>query len=277
MRASGPSRCPTSSSTASLTIWLTTPRVSRASCSPSTAGRSPDPWGHLWRPIAREVGLPTGTGLHSLRHYYASLLIRHGESIKTVQARLGHATAAETLDTYSHLWPDSDDRTREAIDSVLGNDGDENSCGLSADRSTPHQTFPQVRGGDADGLACRPGSVRGPLAGPGRRPSIYGCRCRHPPAVYPRARAGHPQSHARPVPGGTRLLDLAPGGVCLAGPVARVAGGLLHHRFTLAAAPGGAVAVCSLWHCPAGHPGWVLPTTLPCGARTFLGVVLPVA
>ena len=33
---------------------------------------------------------------------------------------------------------------------------------------------------------------------------------------------------------GTGLLDLAPGGVCLAGPVARTAGGLLHHRFTLA-------------------------------------------
>src|SRR5690348_10061919 len=30
-------------------------------------------------------------------------------------------------------------------------------------------------------------------------------------------------------------------------------------------------AVCSLWHCPAGHPGWLLATTLPCGARTFLG------
>jgi integrase len=55
-----------------------------------------------------------------LRHYYASLLIRHGESVKTVQRRLGHATAAETLDTYSHLWPDSDDRTRDAIDTVLG-------------------------------------------------------------------------------------------------------------------------------------------------------------
>ncbi len=50
----------------------------------------------------------------------ASLLIRHGESVKVVQARLGHATAAETLDTYSHLWPDSEDRTREAIDAVLG-------------------------------------------------------------------------------------------------------------------------------------------------------------
>ena len=39
-----------------------------------------------------------------------------------VQARLGHASAAETLDTYSHLWPDSEDRTRQAIDSVLGAD-----------------------------------------------------------------------------------------------------------------------------------------------------------
>ena len=32
----------------------------------------------------------------------------------------------------------------------------------------------------------------------------------------------------------------------------------------------GREAVCSLLHCPAGHPGWALPTTLPCGARTFL-------
>ena len=77
-------------------------------------------FGHLWRPAARAAGLPPRSGLHALRHYYASLLIRHGESVKTVQARLGHASAVETLDTYAHLWPDSDDRTREAIDSVLG-------------------------------------------------------------------------------------------------------------------------------------------------------------
>ena len=31
------------------------------------------------------------------------------------------------------------------------------------------------------------------------------------------------------------------------------------------------MAVCFLWHCPAGRPGWLLATTLPCGARTFLG------
>ena len=65
------------------------------------------------------AGLPQTVTFHALRHFYASLLIRHGESVKTVQARLGHASAAETLDTYSHLWPDSDDRTRAAVDSVL--------------------------------------------------------------------------------------------------------------------------------------------------------------
>jgi integrase len=83
---------------------------------------------HKWRAAAQTAGLPAGTGFHALRHYYASLLIRHGESVresvKTVQARLGHASAVETLDTYSHLWPDSDDRTRDAIDSVLGSTAD---------------------------------------------------------------------------------------------------------------------------------------------------------
>lgn len=75
---------------------------------------------NVWMPMRQQMELPAEVTCHDLRHYYASLLIRHGESVKTVQARLGHASAAETLDTYSHLWPDSDDRTREAIDAVLG-------------------------------------------------------------------------------------------------------------------------------------------------------------
>ena len=33
---------------------------------------------------------------------------------------LGHASATETLDTYSHLWPEADDTTRSAVDAVLG-------------------------------------------------------------------------------------------------------------------------------------------------------------
>ncbi|MFW3171167.1 tyrosine-type recombinase/integrase [Geodermatophilus sp. CPCC 206100] len=70
----------------------------------------------VWQPAARAAGLPPAETFHGLRHHYASLLIRHGESVKTVQARLGHASASETLDTYSHLWPDSEERTREAVD-----------------------------------------------------------------------------------------------------------------------------------------------------------------
>ena len=68
------------------------------------------------------------------------------------------------------------------------------------------------------------------------------------------------------------LSDLAPGEVYLASRVTDDPGGLLHHPFTLTAAPTpDRAAVCSLWHCLADHSGWVLPTALPCGARTFLG------
>ena len=55
-----------------------------------------------------------GTG-----HYYASLLIASGLDVKVVQARLRHASAKTTLDTYGHLWPDSDDSTRAAIATVI--------------------------------------------------------------------------------------------------------------------------------------------------------------
>ncbi len=76
-------------------------------------------WAGIWTPAARASGLPPRTGLHVLRHLYASLLIRHGESVKTVQARMGHSSASITLDVYGHLWPDADDRTREAVELAL--------------------------------------------------------------------------------------------------------------------------------------------------------------
>jgi len=60
--------------------------------------------GTIWKPVQKAAGLESGSGLHTLRHYYASRLIRFGESVKTVQTRLGHASAQETLDTYGHLW-----------------------------------------------------------------------------------------------------------------------------------------------------------------------------
>jgi integrase len=59
-------------------------------------------------------------GWHDLRHFYASLLIEAGESVKVVQKRLGHKSALETLDTYGHLWPDSEESTRAAVERFLG-------------------------------------------------------------------------------------------------------------------------------------------------------------
>ncbi|GGT08935.1 hypothetical protein GCM10010207_04390 [Streptomyces atratus] len=37
-------------------------------------------------------------------------------AVKTVSERLGHTNAAMTLNIYTHLWPDSEERTRAAVD-----------------------------------------------------------------------------------------------------------------------------------------------------------------
>ncbi len=64
-------------------------------------------------------GLPDEFSFHDLRHYFASLLIASGADIKTVQARMRHALATTTLNTYGHLWPDADESTRAAIGAVI--------------------------------------------------------------------------------------------------------------------------------------------------------------
>jgi integrase len=76
-------------------------------------------WSAIWMPAARAAGLPPRTGLHVVRHWYASALIRQGASVKAVQARLGHASAGVTLDVYGHLWPDDDNTTRGAVTAAL--------------------------------------------------------------------------------------------------------------------------------------------------------------
>lgn len=54
------------------------------------------------------------TGLHALRHYFASWCINRppvglGLSLKEVQVRMGHSNIALTADTYSHLFPRDDE------------------------------------------------------------------------------------------------------------------------------------------------------------------------
>jgi integrase len=76
-------------------------------------------FGDVWQKAARPLGIPPGEGFHQLRHFYASLLIRHGENVKVVAERLGD-TPQMVLNGYPHLWPGDDDRTRQAVDEVLG-------------------------------------------------------------------------------------------------------------------------------------------------------------
>lgn len=71
------------------------------------------------RAARSQVGLPDDFRFHDLRHYVASLLIASRLDVKVVQARLRHASAKTTLDTYGHLWPDRDDTSRAAGRSCL--------------------------------------------------------------------------------------------------------------------------------------------------------------
>ena len=49
----------------------------------------------------------------------ASTLIAANLNPKVIQARLGHATITETMDTYGHLFPDAEDLGRGAIDAIF--------------------------------------------------------------------------------------------------------------------------------------------------------------
>jgi putative nucleotidyltransferase with HDIG domain len=55
-------------------------------------------------------------GIHQLRHYYASVMLAGGVSIKKLAEYLGHADPAFTLRVYAHLLPSSHARARQVID-----------------------------------------------------------------------------------------------------------------------------------------------------------------
>ncbi|MBC3186400.1 site-specific integrase [Corynebacterium sp. zg-331] len=67
------------------------------------------------------LGLPVT--FHSLRHYYASLLIDSGVSVAGVRAAMGHESASMTLSVYVHLWPGAEDQTRAAISGAVSRAG----------------------------------------------------------------------------------------------------------------------------------------------------------
>lgn len=68
---------------------------------------------------SREHAAAREHGMHALRHFYASVLLDAGESIKAVSEYLGHSDPGLTLKVYAHLMPSSQDRARNAIGRAL--------------------------------------------------------------------------------------------------------------------------------------------------------------
>ena len=75
----------------------------------------------IWKPGQAQVGIEPSrdNGMHALRHWYASVLLDAGESIRAVSEYLGHSDPGFTLRTYTHLMPASAERTREAVDTAF--------------------------------------------------------------------------------------------------------------------------------------------------------------
>ena len=77
--------------------------------------------GSLWRPAQKRANVEPSrdNGCHALRHWYASVLLDAGESIRAVSEYLGHSDPGFTLRTYTHLMPSSSERTRDAVDAAF--------------------------------------------------------------------------------------------------------------------------------------------------------------
>jgi integrase len=71
-----------------------------------------------FKPLLRKAGLPE-IRLYDLRHTTATLLLQAGENPKIVSERLGHASIALTLDTYSHVLPTMQRGATEKLERMI--------------------------------------------------------------------------------------------------------------------------------------------------------------
>jgi integrase len=72
-----------------------------------------------WKNLLSRAGLPHTFTFHSLRHTFATTLLRQNVNPKIVQEALGHATITQTMDTYSHVMPDMQDAVTAALENAL--------------------------------------------------------------------------------------------------------------------------------------------------------------
>src|SRR5215210_5912369 len=73
-----------------------------------------------FKAVLRSANLPSSVRLYDLRHTCATLLLSRNVHPKYVQELLGHASIAQTLDTYSHVLPGMGGRITSAMEDALG-------------------------------------------------------------------------------------------------------------------------------------------------------------
>jgi integrase len=87
-------------------------------CQPDGLPMSPDKLSRDWHRLVIARKLPK-VSFHALRHRHVSALIDGGLDVFSVSRRIGHASAALTLRTYTHLFSKKDAVADAAIDAAL--------------------------------------------------------------------------------------------------------------------------------------------------------------
>jgi integrase len=78
----------------------------------------PNTISRAWTMLVARAGVKV-IRLHDARHTHASLMLKQGVHPKIVQERLGHATIAITLDTYSHVAPGLQEAAAVGFDKMV--------------------------------------------------------------------------------------------------------------------------------------------------------------
>jgi integrase len=87
----------------------------------STIGTPLDPSNLVdrsFKPLLKQAELPD-IRFHDLRHACATLLLSEGVPVKVVQEILGHSSVSVTMDVYSHVLPEMQEKAAALMDGLL--------------------------------------------------------------------------------------------------------------------------------------------------------------
>ena len=84
-------------------------------------GERPDPhnFNRFFEKLLVKAGITKHVRVHDLRHSYATMSLKNGDSIKDVQANLGHSSATITLDLYAHVTTEMKQASADRMDAFI--------------------------------------------------------------------------------------------------------------------------------------------------------------